>query len=1127
MGGRGRAFLATLLLATSRNSFRVAVFRLFLFQLILIASGAGGQDASTGALRGVVVDAQGAVITNADIVAIRVETGIRYHSATDSAGRFVVDLLPPGQYSARAEAEGMSPEISPLLRVELGAATELSFKLRVAGPKESITVSEAPRVETNPSSISALVDAKEIAGLPLNGRRFTDLLLLEPGVTQDPRDLTSGSNGDLSYGGIRGYNNSFLVDGGDNNNGFYGQAMGRYRAPYQFSNEAVEEFRVQSSGYGSESGRAGGAVVNVVTKSGTNHWHGNTFYYLRDSSLGGAAPPFVGFNPENEQHQFGATIGGPIQRSKTFFFASYDQHIFDLPSVIEFLNGSTTVVPQPGAYPSILDYEVCNPAIGGSACDEAIVPGCPPPSEGGPPCVGPNSLSAATLLSQNGGTKRAQLLGGTGSVKLDRAFGSRQFLSLRLSAAKSYGTNNVTFDSGSPITNDALSANGEENVFTETASLSLSSGITPRLTSHLRVQFSQDLEQLFPNTTGTQGDIYGWMEDLGQSSTLPRQTREHRLHLAETLSWNRGRNQWKFGADGMRTWDYNYFPSLFGGKYIFDDIHVDPFTFVPEPANSGNLRLSPLRAWAHTVMPSWDWDAGSWTGPSANLARYYEQNFGNPVSHPDSVDYAAFVQDTARLTPHLTLSMGARYDLQTFSKKGILTNPLWAQVGRMPLNGTNFAPRVGLGYALGSRRPVMVRAGIGIFYTRIPGIYQSAVINNNGLSNNFLSLDNADANEHQVFPTYPNAAVNCPRGTAACSLPAWLQPYATAEVSAFAPDFKTPRVQQASLSLEREVGRGLTGTVSYLYVHGVDLIRAVDVNLPTPTYYSYPIYDPTGYTFQNSFYNVESFAAWQTSSSISCPYPPCINSLARRIPQLGIINQFESAGSSFYNGATVSLRRRVSKGMDFRLAYTWAHAIDNGQDAPTTATSTVQNPFAPKLERASSVTDQRQRLSVSAIEEPNPFAAGQKVLAAMFDHWRVSGIMTVGSGRPTNATVEGDPNQDGNTNNDRLSGFGRNAFTGPDYATMDLRVARKLNLGERVHLELNAESFNLFNRDNQTYRVSDNGYYNLAGQFIKYTQYPVSGGAPYPAYYQQPTSLMKPLSAFAPRQTQFSMRLSF
>src|SRR5208282_1021569 len=143
------------LLVRIRKFFRVVVFRVFLFQLILlialitsglIASRAWGQDASTGALRGVVLDAQGAVITNADIVAIRVETGIRYHSATDSAGRFALDLLPPGQYSARAEAEGMSPQISPAIRVEVGAAAQLTFKLNVAGPTETITVSEAPRM---------------------------------------------------------------------------------------------------------------------------------------------------------------------------------------------------------------------------------------------------------------------------------------------------------------------------------------------------------------------------------------------------------------------------------------------------------------------------------------------------------------------------------------------------------------------------------------------------------------------------------------------------------------------------------------------------------------------------------------------------------------------------------------------------------------------------------------------------------------------------------------------------------------------------------------------------------------------------------------------------------------------
>jgi hypothetical protein len=555
----------------------------------------------------------------------------------------------------------------------------------------------------------------------------------------------------------------------------------------------------------------------------------------------------------------------------------------------------------------------------------------------------------------------------------------------------------------------------------------------------------------------------------------------------------------------MLTWDYNYFPSLFGGEYFYDDISVNPFTFAPQHEG---LELTPLRAWARSVP------------------RYYLQNFGNPASHPDSNDYAGFVQDTARLTPHFTLSLGARYDLQTFSEKGMVSNPLWSPEGKMPQNRTNFAPRLGIGYAFGNDHPVMVRAGFGIFYTRIPQIYQSAVTTNNGLNDSFLSLDNSDSYEAQVFPSYPNAAVNCPPRPASCTLPAAWQPYASSEISAFAPDFKTPRVQQASLSLERELPGGFMGTLSYLLVHGVDMIRARDVNLPPPTYYSYPVYDAAGVIVPNQSYNVESFATWQTSYSISCPFPPCINPLVHPISQLGAIDQFESAASSVYNGMTVSVHKRMSGEMYFRLAYTWAHAIDDGQDALVAGQPvTVQDSYSMKSEKASSVTDQRNRLTISAIKETNPFSAGQTALATMFDHWKFSGIMTYGSGRPANAMVSGDPNQDGNTSNDRLSGYGRNAFIGPDYASMDMRVARKMNLSGRYHLELTGESFNLFNRDNQRYDVNDDGFYNSAGQFIKYTQ--VVGSTYYPAYYQQPTSLMKPASAFGPRQLQMSMRLNF
>jgi hypothetical protein len=408
----------------------------------------------------------------------------------------------------------------------------------------------------------------------------------------------------------------------------------------------------------------------------------------------------------------------------------------------------------------------------------------------------------------------------------------------------------------------------------------------------------------------------------------------------------------------------------------------------------------------------------------------------------------------------------------------------------------------------------------------LPQLYESSVINNDGLSGTFLFLDNADTTQHQVFPTYPNKIVDCV-GRGACSPPDFLKPFLSSDISAFSPNFITPKVQQGSFGVERELGERFAAGVSYLYVHGQNLIRARDVNLPAPTEYSYPIYDATGNTFTNSFYNVDSFSTWQTQQTFSCPFPPCINDVVRPISQLTAINQFESAATSIYHGMTVSLRRRMTKGFYFRLAYTWAHAIDNGQDALVAGRPvTVQNTYSANQERGPSVTDQRNRLSLSWIVEPQPFGRGQEVLSKMFNDWKISGVVSFGSGRPTDARVSGDPNRDDNSSNDRLAGYGRNAFLGPDYATMDLRLTRKIHVTERLRLELTAESFNVFNRDNQRYTFSEDGFLNSAGQFVPLDRKP-DGQLNYPAYYQQPTTFMKANSAYAPRLVQLGLRFVF
>src|SRR5579863_5271452 len=304
------------------SSTRTSISITFLLVAVLsLPNHLAAQDSATGALCGTVLDASGGRIAHAMIIVVNSSNGMRYTAASDAEGRFALEMLPPGDYSARVEAQSMSPQVTPQLHVDVGGTSELEFRLTIASSQESLTVSAAPTlVETQPSAVSALLDERAVNEFPLNGRRFSDLALFSPGVTQDPRSLTSATNGDLSFGGIRGFQNTFLVDGGDYNNAFFAQPRGRDRTPYQLSTEVVQEFRVSTNSYGAEQGRSGGAVVNVVTESGSNHLHGTGFYYLRDSSFG-AADPFLAFKPHNRQQQLGGTIGGPLKRNKVFFFA--------------------------------------------------------------------------------------------------------------------------------------------------------------------------------------------------------------------------------------------------------------------------------------------------------------------------------------------------------------------------------------------------------------------------------------------------------------------------------------------------------------------------------------------------------------------------------------------------------------------------------------------------------------------------------------------------------------------------------------------------------------------------------------------------------------------------------------
>jgi hypothetical protein len=241
---------------------------------------------------------------------------------------------------------------------------------------------------------------------------------------------------------------------------------------------------------------------------------------------------------------------------------------------------------------------------------------------------------------------------------------------------------------------------------------------------------------------------------------------------------------------------------------------------------------------------------------------------------------------------------------------------------------------------------------------------------------------------------------------------------------------------------------------------------------------------------------------------------------------LGTINSFESAASSIYNGFTLLLKGQVGKQLFVRVGYTFAKAIDDGQDALVVGRpGNVQNAYATQLERGLSVTDQRNRFVASSVYEPKAIHYDQPVLNAVLNNWKVSTVITAGSGRPINATMAGDANRDDNTYNDRLPGAVRNAYIGPGYFTTDLRISKGFQLSERVRVTLLAESFNVTNRVNQRVDISDDGFLNSAGQFVAYSTKVLT--QLYPGEFVKNSKFLIPTNSYAPRQVQFSLKASF
>ncbi|MEW6126012.1 MAG: TonB-dependent receptor [Acidobacteriota bacterium] len=669
-------------------------------------------QASTGSIEGIVTDATGAVVPDAKVTVISLQTGLKRQSETNSDGLYRLLALPVGEYQMTVEKQGFAVVKREAVKVQIGDKVTLDIELGAAGASETVNVtSEAPIVETTRTQVSATVNDRAVANLPVNGRNFIDFVLLTPGVTRDVR------TGDISFGGQRGTLNSLQIDGADNNNTFFGQALGRTgsgRAPYQFSQDAVQEFQVNSNGYSAEFGRAAGAVVNVVTKSGTNDFHGTAFEFYRDKSLN--ANTF--FNNANRRkrpalhvNQFGGNLGGPVVKNKAFFFFDYDgQRRRDPVDVI--LQGTLVGASDPNFAAQQRALAELAPKIGNY----------------------PRAFDQDVYL-----------------VKGDWQMNDKNHFTARYNFQKfTGGSLENSAPPGIPSTTSTAEHTGNSLVRTHTLTLSMTTVLSTRLLNEFRYNYARDREPGTANSDEPEAIILqGGVTALqiGRNNFSPRETTVRRHQFIDNISYSLGRHALKTGVDVNIENILNFFPGLFGGQYTFNSLadfaNRRPARFAQAFAGAGTdgpTTRPNNREFAAFVQD--DWRVSQRLTINAGL-RYDIQNMKEPPIQNPSPALAAFGIDTSRVNR----------------------------------DKNNFAPRVGFAWSpLDSNRTV-VRGGYGAFFGRTPAIMLGTAHSQNGIQVVSLTFTGsaipAYPNRFSAIPT----SVTIPASNIYAFSPDYVAPY--------------------------------------------------------------------------------------------------------------------------------------------------------------------------------------------------------------------------------------------------------------------------------------------------------------------------------------------------------------
>lgn len=1012
----------------------------------------------TGALGGRVTDQSGAVVPGASVIVQSLTTGVSQSGETNHAGLYRFPVLMPGTYSVMASRKGFR-DVQVLVRVLVGNTTSQAIKLQVGASADTVKVSgTTPLLRPEEASASTVIERFLIEELPLNGRKYTDFMVLTPNTSYDgDTGLVSlaGQQGgeDSGYANGNG-SNAFTVDGSNATSNYFADIVGRNRIPYLYGENVIQEFQVAVSPYTAVYG-GGAGFVNAVTRSGGNAFHGSAFYYNRNSATGAndALDKADGNpKPEDALQQFGAGVGGPVLRDRLWFFVDYEQQLRNNP--IPVIN--TALATTPADLPAFLNANFGIPA--GTTLPAPSGPLPVPGTDTAPDPTNPVYLqqvsNTVNALNSNLGVQPRKRNDLVITPRLDYQPSSRDSLFL------SFNVNRFS-SPGGVIINPTVGNYGTQtlaNAYVHTFQASL--GWTHTFSSNLLNEFHAGTSQdnqistptgLAPNTPTIILDSPAPFI-LGNAPFSVGRVFERQYSLADRLDYVIGKHTLQFGFDMSRAWDSDN-----------NDGGADPNEAVEFGSFLGSYEFSNLEAFA--------------------LGEYnvFSQSSGNPTFHFALPYYGFYVQDSFRALPQLTLEMGLREDFQVYPQPA--ENPAFPLTGQYPNQFQRLAPRLGFAWQPASK--TVVRGGFGDFYTNMNGLnYRNAVVSN-GLASQQSSVNASYTSgpPNQQVPAFPNILSG--------DSPLF---QASPDISLVAPQFRVPYILQASLQIEREISESTTVSVGTMWNHAVHMLSgsAYDLNLnPLQGTTTYVVCPPSATT--------------APCSGQTITLPNMDNGLlteGRVNPNLGEINELISPGQNDYNSFFVQLQRRMSQGLSLQVSYTFAKSIQrDGLD--------FNNQFDFSNTHAPSLLDQRHRISFAGVYRPGlekltSSGTGRAVLSG----WMLSSVMEFSSGRPyaallspacTSSTLSFSDcdGANGNLNDTAFNqdtantaggingggptpGIGLNSFYGPWLERIDVGLARSFVIREGKELQFQAQAFNLFNHAN---------YYVQNGDGINPLQY--------------------------------------